>query len=64
MVYNDPMKASKLIDELRRLIAEYGDLDVYLDDWNEGYAPAAKATEVDCSQGKLPRKSDEKFIIG
>ncbi|MGE4340928.1 MAG: hypothetical protein AB7E55_34010 [Pigmentiphaga sp.] len=56
MVYNDPMKASELIEKLQILIAEHGDLDVYLDDWNEGYAPAAKATEVDYSQGKLPRK--------
>lgn len=35
------MKAKELIDKLEEIIEEYGDQDVYLSDWGDGYnAPA------------------------
>lgn len=47
------MLASELIEQLETLIEQHGDLPVALYDWNEAFAPPAKATSVTYEEGQF-----------
>lgn len=47
------MRASQLIEQLKALMEEHGDLPVALYDWNEAYAPPAEATLVTFEDGQF-----------
>lgn len=53
------MKASKLIEELKILISEHGDLDVFLTYWSEEYNQPTKVVSTFFSD----HGEKNKFII-
>lgn len=54
------MHASTLIENLRALISEHGDLEVYLIDWSEDYYPPAEVGFVEYSVCRRYKR----FIMG
>ena len=56
------LKASELRNHLKKMIKEHGDLPIYFDDWNEGYALPGKATDVEFQDGLVAPSGSGKEI--